>query len=1498
MKKLTHIAFVAWLGIIAGSFCAPRPALAAQDLAPILEQAYQNQQWNEVIQLSQESLRQNPTFAKARLYGAFALIQRGYPNAALNLLKRMSPADWKAIPKDMHRLVEIVALFQKKVPLISFPARMDQLNESEASSFLQDEIRLAKGRARFDKQDYDGAKEVLSRVAKGSRYYGPATYLLGATAVRQGNLAEAQKHFSNTFDPQVLQQSTEFWKDLGTQTTAHWGTSLNVMLDNDVLTRSAEVGELSLLAMARILYAQKDYRGALLQYEKIPRTSKLFSRARLETVWSLVNLEKHQEAQLAAADLSNDESHFEALEAKPVRALILTDSGKAAEGRQEIENFFVTYEKAKAAMTQYRQFPNPELLPGFIKGDLKEDRRFEMIEQYQSALKAEIASLRKEDRVIYPSFTTTAAELEPLLSQSSEYASRLTIELIDQRLRDLERLYIQGRLIVAETYLEEREKLRAEFKGKSVDEKTQDSHDKQLVSLLLRAIKEVDSARELMKVRNLALEFRQSELLWELSSASAFLAQDETGTTGKDAYEAYRNRSIAIARELADKHPKFDKRPQAMFFLGFAMMEVGNDKEGLDYLSRYVKEYPAHENVPNAYRILADVQFDASRFKEAMALYQPILKFPASPIIGYALYKIGWCSYGLKNYAKALMGLEQAILWTRSMENTDHLLNLKREAGRDLISIYAEIGNHKRAYEYFERFLGGEDATKWLGELAREHERNGLFEKSTDLYAQLLTLNPPPDDRLQYQMAIVYGAYQLRDWNSVLTRARELAAGYEATLSPEQSLDTPAFKAEKILNEIVLAQHFEFDQYAGKDDITRILAIDEIYLRLFGKWQSSQMPQYQYAHFLMKYKKVHEASLAFNAHWDRFKPTLKEPLKEESLRNVIHALETIDQEKEADAASVNKRVDQIVQYTGEYAELYPTNKSARPISFLRTVALLKHERNEQGLVESQKVFDQNPNDEFGGRAFKNLRVVYYKLKDWKRTFEWASMMLQKPGIDKTPHLADLKTVREESLFLWADNTEDNVKAAELYSQIAEDPQMQRLRPKALYNAFLRYKEADKRPLALATAMRLEQAAPTSPELPGLAGVRAAYYQEAGDYEKALPLYELYLKTPPKEATPEALDQARLSTALISENLGKTGPAVGYYNQIIAGGTPLAKEAKRGIERISENTKRGLASQKVEPSKKWETLGAMMQDLEANPLAKVDGLAQKIQGGAARLEKAIRAFLEMSGDPSTPPYYAFESYCAVPFLYTYYQSGIRQLGEGQPDELKVELEKLASPLDAKSAEIAQGCLAKTTEGFHDGPFYRKVLAKWGWQSNAALTVQADKIRGLLGSNAPWIEAPVGAGTEEEIIKSHLEGKATPDSWFLLARVRMNENKMGLARLSFLDSLSKNPGSARILNSLAVMKQMDRADIATLDTLFNKAGEAGSGNAFANLALIHFNGARFDLAKAAMDKAQKQGAFEGKSDILSALSELAIILAPPPEPARQPASNDAPTPGATP
>jgi tetratricopeptide (TPR) repeat protein len=1471
------------------SFCAclfgfSLSALAADPASAHLDQTLKAGKWNAAAEAAHEILVRRPSDIGVRLQGAYALFQKGYPNAALAMLRPISKESWKSIPKEHLKLAELLALYQKKVPLTILSTRLEHMDAGNASPTLRDEIRFNQGRALFEEKKTAQAEAILKQIVKGSRYYAPASYLLATGAASLKKYKEAEAYFNRVFETTVLDQSTEFWKDLGAQDIQKLNSALKVSFDTDLLNQGKRVGELAVLGMARIAYAQRDFSTALANYDRIPPNSPFYAKARLEKLWTWLSLDRHDQAANAAQELTADEAHFESIEARPIRALILADAKKTKEAREEIQRFFDTFKGFKESVAQYRRFPEAKNLPPSLLTDLKEDSRIEDLKDYQERLQKEIALLKTEEKVLYPVFGSYATELDPLVSQTKNLIAKLTESHIDRRFKNFEALFIQAKLISAETFLEDREQLRASFLGKASTEAEQNLHDQQLVDLLTTAVKEVDEAMTSVRVRSLQLEFRQSELLWELSSAVAILSQVTKNEKDKAASEAYRRRSLQIAQDITKNHPEFPRHAQAMFFTAFALMETEHEKDAYALFEQYVKKYPEHEQVPNAYRILADAAFEKNRFKEAEELYRKILNFPNTPIAGYAFYKIGWSNYNQKNYAKALLGLEQAILWTKSLENTDQLLNLKREAHRDLISIYAEIGSHKKAPEYFERFLGG-DTASWLAKLAEQLEQNGQFDKAIDLYDRLLAMNPVTEDRIRFQTAIIRGSYQLQKWDLSLKATRDLIQDFVSILEPVQDPNSPAGKAEKIVNETVLAQHFEYQNNATPKDVERILEIDRLYLKAFHLWPGSQQPLYQHAHFQLRYNQFEPASDSFISHWEQFKSTIKEPLREESVRNLVHSLEKVEEATKEAAGPTSKAAESIYKYADEYAQNYPRTKYTRPIQFLKATTFFKYQRMEEGIQASQDIFLADPADDFGARAFKNLKVAYYRVKDWKKAFEWSSALSNNPKIAATPYLADLRKIREETLFLWAENTKDNVESAKLYLQISEDPLMQNLRAEALHNAFLRYKDADLRIDALATAMKLEAASPGFKALPAIAGIRASLYQDAGDYEKALPMYAKFLSAPPKEMDPKVMNQTVLTTALLAEASGNHPDATKLYRQYLtmtaneknASGT---EEAQEGILRIQRMTQRKPAS--VPPYAEFDTLMKLEKDLAANPLVKTENLAQAIQGGAQRLEKTIRKFLEVSSDVRTPSYYAFETYCTIPYLYGHYQSGVRKLGDGQPEELKMELEKIASPLDAQSFELANKCLERAMEAKHDGPKFRKVLGQWGWAKNEAAKQAVGEITGLLGGNAPWVAAAPLADDEKTILQNHLQKKESADSWYTLAKLRFDRNQIGLSRLTFISTLSREPESPRVLNNLAVIEQMSGLDRNSAVPLFQKAAELGSGQAAANLALIHLGGARLKDGLEQLKAAQEKKVFEKHTDITAAITKLELALNAPPEP----------------
>ena len=197
-------------------------------------------------------------------------------------------------------------------------------------------------------------------------------------------------------------------------------------------------------------------------------------------------------------------------------------------------------------------------------------------------------------------------------------------------------------------------------------------------------------------------------------------------------------------------------------------------------------------------------------------------------------------------------------------------------------------------------------------------------------------------------------------------------------------------------------------------------------------------------------------------------------------------------------------------------------------------------------------------------------------------------------------------------------------------------------------------------------------------------------------------------------------------------------------------------------------------------------------------------------GAALLESLTKKLLELSQSQKTSPYYSFESYCALPFLYDRYATEVMKLSEdkslkpSESDALKSELSKIADPLLQKSKDLADECLLKATQSEHDGPEFRRILNRWGWAQDSNLRkLVSDFLSSLSKKPCLWDQMPSGyeskSETEKTILQNHITGKSSAESWFAPSKIRYDQNKQALSKLTLVDALNRYPQSGKILNA---------------------------------------------------------------------------------------------------
>jgi len=1382
-------------------------------------------------------------------------LQKNYPNAALNLLRTVSASEWHSIPQGKDRLVEIVSLFQKKVPFGTLPWRLEDMGDS--AGLMSDELLYLKGRSAFDRRESEKAKSYLDKVSKNSRFYVPARYLLGSLSADKHDYNKASEEFSEVFQPSILDQSSEFWKDVGAQMTSHWGSNFKVLFDTELLTETQKVAELSLLALARVSYASKDYEMALKHYSDIGKESNLYDRAVFEKVWTLWSLNRHGDAQKTAAELATDSKSFYSTEARILRSLILTDANQTEEARRDLQDFQGTYVKSRKDLLRYQDNPSPGLLPAYIQADLESNSQLQILLHHQKELEKEIKALRAEDSAVFSAYKTWAAGLESWENQNQISINKIIMRQVNIRLADLERLLSQSKLIMAETYLNEREELKAKIKTlKVVDENIQASYDVALIDLLTKATHEVeDPSFQLQKTRP-RLQFRQAELLWELGTAKLILAQAK-GQKEDHEGDKIRRKALDLIEDLASKDLHSPNYDQILFFKGFAEMELGRDAMAIETFRKYVEKFPKHEHVPDAYRILADIKFDENYFEAAEQDYKKVLEFPDSSLVGYALYKLGWCAYNEKLFARALLALEKAYFWTTD-STASAVSGLKKESRKDLISIYAEVGDDHKAETYFKRFTphGEKD---WLSDLTRQYENSGQYEKAQTLYKVLINADPISPKNMEYTAGIIQAASKLQKWDVVLGQMKTLLEKYGPQLSAPKPDGTVEANVEKMLREVSKFHQFEFRQPTEDEIVNRVMLINDTYIKIFGLWTQAEDFLYRDALYLLDKEKLTEAKDAFKQHWVTFETQLKEPLKEEALRNLIHTLGGVDQ-KNNGSEMISPEARDLLTYALQYRALYPNTKYLRPIMYLYSSTLLKYKKTEEGIAESQKLYDSNPNDEYGVNSLKNLSKAYYDLNDWKRTYGWAKALKSPQG----------QIIREESIFLWAQNTSDDIESANLFLKIAEDPAMKKISSKSLYNAFVRYNKANKKWEALQAASQLEKISPGDVTLTKMAGIRGALYQEAGDYVRARPLLEDFLKVADQKTQKDIISQAHFNIALIAEAQGLFEKAKIHFTACLSDGAgPHKDEGERELKVVLAKLKPSSGAEFSE----WPKIQKEHLAFVKNPLILRKDLVTELKMGAERLEEISKRFIDVSNAPTTPTFYSVETYCLLPSLYMSYSKAVLNIAKKDRDLLG-ELRKITAPLDQKVKEFAQGCLEGAVKNESGGDVYQEVLKKWGWKKDSALDKQVIHVIQDIEKTWPWLERVDLRAKENEIITSHLRGEVVEQSWLKLARLRLQANKLGLSRLTFIDALSKDPKSFQLANGLAVTEELsgpsDNPSRASI--YFQHAGELGSPFAWVNLALTHLKGGRLEKGKEFLKKADLMRAFDWNEKLKTEVKEL--------------------------
>jgi TolA-binding protein len=121
--------------------------------------------------------------------------------------------------------------------------------------------------------------------------------------------------------------------------------------------------------------------------------------------------------------------------------------------------------------------------------------------------------------------------------------------------------------------------------------------------------------------------------------------------------------SVTTLNILIAKYPSFEEIAHAYFTRGKAYEEMEKKTLAANDYDLLISRFPQAEETSPAYMALADFAIEANNHPKAIAYLKELEKRPEDPHYPFALYKLAWSYYNLKNVPAALGYAEKQIAW-------------------------------------------------------------------------------------------------------------------------------------------------------------------------------------------------------------------------------------------------------------------------------------------------------------------------------------------------------------------------------------------------------------------------------------------------------------------------------------------------------------------------------------------------------------------------------------------------------------------------------------------------------------------------------------------------------------------------------------------------------------------------------------------------------------------------------------------------------------------
>ncbi len=254
-------------------------------------------------------------------------------------------------------------------------------------------------------------------------------------------------------------------------------------------------------------------------------------------------------------------------------------------------------------------------------------------------------------------------------------------------------------------------------------------------------------------------------------------------------------KAIGFYEKILQQHPSYGRMAEVLYRLGKAAMQQGKalgdkvlSQKGVQYLNRLIQNHQTSPLIPKAHLALAEYFFEANNLTLAKMNYEKITQnYKKSELFNYALYKLGWVYYNLREFQRTIETFQQVVKEVGASASAKERgsIEFRDQALKDLVQAYAELdGAWPKAEAYFTEVEGEAKMWERLFKLAEIYISIDKDKDATDLLTHFIEKRPTDPRCVDWHENIVDVYKKLGAFPDIEAAMRKFLAFTDARTSP------------------------------------------------------------------------------------------------------------------------------------------------------------------------------------------------------------------------------------------------------------------------------------------------------------------------------------------------------------------------------------------------------------------------------------------------------------------------------------------------------------------------------------------------------------------------------------------------------------------------------------------------------------------------------------------------------------------------------------------